>query len=179
MIIKSPLTNKFPQIHEAAFIAPNATLVGDVIVEAGANIWFSAVLRADWGTIRIGKNTSIQDNATIHAEPGSIAEIGENCIIGHNAMVHGPTKIGNKVLIGIGAVVLPHTIIDDNTIIGAGAVVIEKSHCKSLTLYGGKTVAEAIKSYPNEKLIARQLTVGSGMYVENGRKFKKLFQEME
>ncbi len=177
MIIESPLNGKKPKIHEKAFVAPTAAIIGDVQIAEGANIWFSAVLRADWGTIKIGKNTSIQDNSTIHAEPSSVAEIGENCIIGHNAMIHGPTKIGNNVLIGISAVVLPHTVIEDNTVIGAGAVVIEKTRCKSLTLYGGKTVAEPLKTYPDEKLIARQLTMGSGMYVENGRKFKKLFED--
>ncbi|MHA1278530.1 MAG: gamma carbonic anhydrase family protein [Candidatus Helarchaeota archaeon] len=177
MIIKSPLNGKKPKIHETAFVAPTAALIGDVKIAEGANIWFSAVLRADWGTIRIGRNTSVQDNSTIHVEPSSVADIGENCIVGHNAMIHGPTKIGNNVLIGIGAVVLPRTVIEENTIIGAGAVVIERSRCKSLTLYGGKSVAEPIKTYRNEKVIARQLTMGSRMYVENGRKFQELFKE--
>ncbi len=175
MIIKSPINNKEPRIHEEAFVAPNAVIIGDVEIAEGANIWFSAVLRADWGKIIIGKNTSVQDNCTIHAEPGTTCKIGENCILGHNCMVHGPTQIGNNVLIGIGAVILTNTIIEDNTIIGAGAVVKEGTVCKSLTLYGGKTIAEPIKTYP--KQMARQVTLGSTFYVENGKKFKKLFEE--
>ena len=151
-------------------------VIGDVEIAAGANIWFSAVLRADWGTIKIGKNTSVQDNCTIHAEPNSIANIGENCILGHNCMVHGPTEIGNNVLIGINATILTHTKIESNCVIAAGAVVKERTTCESLTLYGGMP-AEPLKKYESEKKIARQVIMGSGMYVQNGKKFKAYFDE--
>ncbi|MHA1783573.1 MAG: gamma carbonic anhydrase family protein, partial [Candidatus Helarchaeota archaeon] len=153
----------------------NAVIIGDVEIEEGANVWFSAVLRADWGTIKIGKNTSVQDNCTIHSEPNAIAKIGENCILGHNCMVHGPTEIGNNVLIGINATILTHTVIENNCVIAAGSVVIERSTCKSLTLHGG-IPAEPLKEYENEKRIARQVTMGANLYVQNGKKFKDFFE---
>ena len=71
IIMPSPHSGKEPSIHESAFIAPNATIIGDVTIGEGANIWFGAVLRGDWGTIKIGKNTSIQEQVTIHIEAGS------------------------------------------------------------------------------------------------------------
>ncbi|NHI91495.1 MAG: gamma carbonic anhydrase family protein [Candidatus Lokiarchaeota archaeon] len=176
MILKSPFNDKEPKIDPTAFVAPNAVIIGDIEIQEGANIWFSAVLRADWGSIKIGKNTSVQDNCTIHAEPNSVAKIGENCILGHNCMVHGPTEIGNNVLIGINATILTHTKINSNCVIAAGSVVTERTICKSLVLYGG-IPAEELKIYENEKKIARQITMGSTMYVSNGKKFKAFFDQ--
>ncbi|MFX1488841.1 MAG: gamma carbonic anhydrase family protein [Promethearchaeota archaeon] len=86
LIIPSPETKKEPQIHESVYIAPNAVIIGDVTIGENSNIWFGTVLRGDWGTIKIGKNTSIQENVTIHIEAGSSVEIGDNCIIGHHAI---------------------------------------------------------------------------------------------
>jgi carbonic anhydrase/acetyltransferase-like protein (isoleucine patch superfamily) len=117
LIIPSPGTGKVPQIHESVFIAPTAVIIGDVTIGEGSNIWFGAVLRGDWGTIIIGKNTSIQENVTIHNDVGSIVEIGDNCIIGHHAMVHGPCTIGNGCLVGIGANVLHRSKMGDGSIV--------------------------------------------------------------
>ncbi|MFX1343558.1 MAG: gamma carbonic anhydrase family protein [Promethearchaeota archaeon] len=85
IIIPSPETGKKPQIHESAFIAPTAVIIGDVTIGEGSNVWFGATIRGDWGTIKIGKNTSIQENVTIHIEAGSSVTIGDDCIIGHHA----------------------------------------------------------------------------------------------
>ena len=89
----SPRTGKKPNIHESAFIAPTATIIGDVTIGEGTNVWFGAIIRGDWGTIKIGKNTSIQENVTIHIKMGTTAIIGNDCIIGHHAMIHGPAEI--------------------------------------------------------------------------------------
>ena len=122
----SPRTGKKPQIHESVFIAPTAVIIGDVSLDQGTNIWFGAVLRGDWGTIKIGKNTSIQENVTIHNEIGSTVEIGDDCIIGHHAMIHGPCTIENGCVIGIGSNVLHRSIVREGAQIGAGAVLVNK-----------------------------------------------------
>ena len=87
LIIPSPETGKKPQIHDSVYIAPTAVIIGDVTIGEDSNVWFGATIRGDWGTIKIGKNTSIQENVTIHIEAGSSVTIGDDCIIGHHAMM--------------------------------------------------------------------------------------------
>jgi len=105
IIIPCPRTGKNPQIHESVYIAPTATIIGDVTIGELSNIWFGAVLRGDQGLIKIGRNTSIQENVTIHIEKETSVIIGSNCIIGHHAMIHGPAEIGDGCLIGIGRLI--------------------------------------------------------------------------
>lgn len=171
IIMKSPRTGKKPQIHDSVYISPTAVIIGDVKIYEGSNIWFGAVLRGDWGSIKIGKNTSVQENVTIHNEEGMSVEIGDNCIIGHHAMVHGPSKIGNGCLIGIGANVLHNTIMGEGSMVGAGAVLVNKEIPPKTLAVG--VPAEVKKSLPEaEKLIGAQT---SGSYVENGLLFKEYF----
>jgi carbonic anhydrase/acetyltransferase-like protein (isoleucine patch superfamily) len=106
------------------FIADTARVIGNVNLGDEVSIWFGAVLRGDGDKISIGKRSNIQDNATIHVDPGFPVEIGEECIIGHGAVVHG-AKISNNVLIGIHATVLNGAIIGSYSIIAAGALVTE------------------------------------------------------
>ena len=175
MIIPNP-KGIMPKIHEKAFIAPNATIIGDVEIGKGTNVWFGAVIRADFGPIRIGKNTSIQDNATLHCEPGKEPLIiGDNVIVGHNAMVHGPCKIGNSITVGINSTILPYTEIGDGSIIGANAVLTEKTIIEPGTLTVGNVSAEPKKKY-GEAAIQR-IIAGSQLYVQNGRKFRKMFEK--
>ena len=105
---------------KGAYIAPNATLVGDVVLEKDVNIWYGAVIRADNGTISIGEGTNIQDNCILHSE----TTVGEGCTIGHGAIVHGCT-VGDHTMIGMGAIVLSGAVIGSNCVIGAGAVIKE------------------------------------------------------
>ncbi len=111
-----------PKIHDSCFVAPNATIVGDVEIDEGCGIWYGAVIRADLNPVRIGKGSNVQDNVVIHVSAENSVEIGENVSIGHLAMVHG-AKIGNNVIIGINATVLDGAEIGDNCIIGANALV--------------------------------------------------------
>ncbi len=104
-----------------AWIAPNATVVGDVRIEENASIWYGAVLRGDSGAIRIGKGTNVQDNCVIHEN----TTIGDGCTVGHGAIVHGCT-IGDRCMVGMGAIVLTGAVIGDDCLIGAGAVVTGK-----------------------------------------------------
>jgi len=100
MIIPSPVNGIKPKISPKAFIAPNATIIGDVTIEAGANIWYGAVLRGDTCSIKIGKNTSIQDNCVLHSQAGTECVIEDHVIVGHSAMIHGPCVVERCSLIG-------------------------------------------------------------------------------
>jgi carbonic anhydrase/acetyltransferase-like protein (isoleucine patch superfamily) len=115
---------KYPVIAPGVFIAPNATIIGDVDIARGANIWYGTVLRGDLAAIRIGVNTNIQDNCTIHTDLDKPAIIGDHVTVGHNAVVHGCT-VENRCLIGMTAVILSGAYLKTGTIIAAGAIVKE------------------------------------------------------
>ena len=173
LIIPSPKTGKVPQIHESVFIAPTAVIIGNVTIGEGSNIWFGAVLRGDWGTIIIGKYTSIQENVTIHNEVGSTVEIGDNCIIGHHAMVHGPCTIGNGCLVGIGSNVLHRSKMGDGSIVGAGAVLVGKE-------IPPRTLAVGVPAKIKKQLSQTGKMEGlksSGVYANNGKMFKEFFKK--
>ena len=115
---------KTPDVGSAAFVAPNATLAGDVVLAAGSSVWYGAVVRGDTGAIRIGKNSNIQDNAVLHCDVGGAVTLGRNVTVGHSALVHGCT-VGDGSLIGMHATLLNHCVVGKNCIIGAGALVPE------------------------------------------------------
>ncbi len=126
MIIPSPITGKIPKISKSAFIAPTATIIGDVTIHPHANIWFGAVLRGDVGTLIVGENTSIQEHVAMHTTQVGPCHIKENCIVGHHAMVHGPSIVEDHCMVGINAVVLQDSHIGRGTIIASGAVARKK-----------------------------------------------------
>ena len=109
------------KIKNAAFIAPNATVVGDVTLGRDTGIWFGAVLRADRDSIKIGDGSNVQDNCVVHESDGKPVVIGEKVTIGHGAVIHGCT-IKDRVLVGMGAVILNGAVIGEDTIIAAGAL---------------------------------------------------------
>lgn len=113
---------KRPSIAEGVFIAPTAALIGDVTVGEGSSIWYGTVLRADFGKITIGKNTSIQDNVVIHMTPGGETRIGDNCTIAHGAVLHSAV-LGNGCVVGMNAVLLDSCVIGEQCMIAAGSVV--------------------------------------------------------
>ncbi len=114
--------DKTPQIGENVFIAPNATIIGDVEIGANTSIWYGAVVRGDLAPIRIGADSNIQDNCTVHTEVDIPTIIGDNVTVGHNAVIHSCT-IENNCLIGISAIVLDGAVIKTGSVIAAGAVV--------------------------------------------------------
>ena len=113
---------KTPLVDESVFVAEGAALIGDVAIGEDSSVWFGAVLRGDNEPIRIGRRTSVQDNATLHCDPGHKLTIGDDVTIGHNAVVHGCT-VKDGALIGMGAVVLDAAVVGEYSIVGAGAVV--------------------------------------------------------
>jgi carbonic anhydrase/acetyltransferase-like protein (isoleucine patch superfamily) len=114
---------KRPQVDPSAFIAETAALIGDVVVGARSSIWFGAVLRGDVHSIRIGEETSIQDNAVVHVtEHRHATHVGSSVTVGHNVTLHGCT-VGDLCIIGMGSVILDRAEVGDRCIIGAGALV--------------------------------------------------------
>jgi carbonic anhydrase/acetyltransferase-like protein (isoleucine patch superfamily) len=132
-----PLKGITPEIPEDCYIAPNATIVGDVVMGKGCTVWFNAVVRGDVNSIRLGENVNVQDGAVIHCTyQKSKTIVGNNVSIGHNAILHGCT-IDNDVLIGMGAIVMDNAHISSNSIIAAGAVVLSGTNVEPGTIYAG------------------------------------------
>ena len=164
MPVIKPVNGKLPQIEEDCFIAENATIVGDVIIGNQSSIWFSAVIRGDVNSIKIGNKVNIQDGAVVHATyKTSPTNIGDNVSIGHNAIVHGCT-IHDNVLIGMGSIVMDDCIIESNSIIAAGAVVTKNTVVPSGSIYAG-TPARKIKDISKE-LISGEINRIANNYVK-------------
>jgi carbonic anhydrase/acetyltransferase-like protein (isoleucine patch superfamily) len=122
MIVRA-YDNKQPVFGERVFIADNAAVIGDVMIGDDSSIWFATTVRGDVDRIRIGRNTNIQDNCTVHVTGGRfVTTIGNNVTVGHGAIVHGCT-IGSGALIGMGSVVLDGAVVGESAMVGAGAVV--------------------------------------------------------
>ena len=128
------------------YIAPNATVVGDVVLQKDVNIWYGAVLRGDHGRITVGEGTNIQDNAVLHDE----TTLGKFCTVGHTAIVHGCT-IGDDCMIGMGAIVLSGAVLGDGCIVGAGAVVTGKTNAPAGSLLLGSP-ARVVKTVTAQQL---------------------------
>lgn len=127
-----PFGGKVPRDEGAVFVAPNATVLGDVVLGPGSSVWYGAVLRGDDGTLTLGENTNVQDNAVLHCDPGGAVTLGKNVTVGHCALVHGCT-VGDGSLIGMHATLLNHCVVGKNCIIGAGALVPEGKIIKQVS----------------------------------------------
>jgi len=123
----------FPDLSAAAFVAPNATVMGNVTIKAGANIWYSAVVRGDVESITIGAHTNVQDGAVLHGDPGEPTILEDYVTVGHRAVIHS-AYIEQGCLVGIGAVVLNGVRVGSGSIIGAGCVVTRDVPARSLLL---------------------------------------------
>ena len=115
---------KSPQIHETAYVAEGAQVIGDVILKADSSIWYNTVCRADINRIVIGERTNIQDNSVIHLENDQGVLVENDVTVGHNAIIHG-CSIADGALIGMGAIIMNGAVIGKGAVIGAGAVVKE------------------------------------------------------
>ncbi|MEU8730466.1 gamma carbonic anhydrase family protein [Streptomyces tendae] len=113
---------KDPKVDAESFVAPTASVVGDVTLHAGASVWYGAVLRGDVERISVGASSNVQDNCTLHADPGFPVTVGERVSIGHNAVVHGAT-VEDDCLIGMGATVLNGAVIGAGSLVAAQALV--------------------------------------------------------
>jgi len=150
MALILPVKNSSPVFGQNCFLAPNATIAGDVVMGDECSIWFNAVVRGDVNSIRIGNKVNIQDGAIIHCTYQRAAtEIGNFVSIGHHAIVHGCT-LKDHTLIGMGAIVMDHAVVESYTVIGAGALIPEKMVCESGFIYAG-VPARKIKPISEEQ----------------------------
>ena len=158
-----------PRMGDNCFIAPNATIAGDVVMGNDCSIWFNAVLRGDVNSISMGNKVNVQDGAVIHCTyKKAKTVIGNNVSIGHNAIVHGCT-LEDNVLIGMGAIVMDHVKVGSNSIIAAGAVVLENTIVERGCIYAG-VPAKKVKMISEEMIsgeinrIADNYVMYSGWY---------------
>jgi carbonic anhydrase/acetyltransferase-like protein (isoleucine patch superfamily) len=161
------LDGKAPQLAAGAWVADSAAVIGSVVLGENASVWFGTVVRGDNETIRIGRNTNVQDLSVLHSDHGKPLTIGDNVTLGHQVMVHGCT-IGDNTLIGIQAIVLNGAKIGRNCIVGAGSVVTEGKEFPDNSLIIGSP-AKVVRTLDDEA--ARKLAQSAESYVANARRF--------
>jgi carbonic anhydrase/acetyltransferase-like protein (isoleucine patch superfamily) len=170
-----PVEGVFPKFGDDCFIAPNATIVGDVIMGNECSVWFNAVVRGDVNSIRLGNKVNVQDGAVLHATYQKTKTIvGNNVSIGHNALVHGCT-VHDNVLIGMGAIVMDNAIINSNSIIAAGAVVLEGTVVEAGSIYAG-VPAKKVKDISQE-MIHGEINRIANNYIKYSGWFKDALTE--
>ena len=162
------LDQRIPEIDPDAWVADNATVIGNVRLAAQSSVWFGAVLRGDNDLISIGVGSNVQDGAVLHTDPGHPLTVGDSVTVGHQAMLHGCT-IGERSLVGLHAVVLNGARIGRECLIGAGALVPEGKVFPDRCLLVG-TPAKVVRELSDEEVAAFQRGVQS--YVERARRFR-------
>ena len=155
--------------NDACWIAPDAQVIGKVVIGEDVGIWFGAVLRGDNEPITLGARTNIQEGTVIHTDPGKPVTIGEGCTIGHRAIVHGCT-IGDNSLIGMGATILNGAKIGRNCLVGANALVTEGKEFPDNSLIVGAP-AKVVRSL--DATAVEALARSAAHYVDNARRFKR------
>ncbi len=163
-----PYLGKWPTIAPDVYIADGAMVIGDVSIAEGSSIWFNVVVRADVAPIKIGRRVNVQDGAVLHADPSCPVEVGDDCTLGHRAVVHGAV-VEEGCLIGIGAIVLNHVVVGAGSVIGSGSVVAERQRIppRSLVLgVPGRVVKELTPEQAALPLRAAQA------YVRHGQEYR-------
>jgi carbonic anhydrase/acetyltransferase-like protein (isoleucine patch superfamily) len=161
-------------LHETAFVAPNATVVGNVTIGAHASVWFNAVVRAELDHVTIGERANVQDGAVIHVDEGFPVKLGKNVTVGHRAVVHGAT-VDENCIVGIGAILLNGCHIGANSIVGAGALVPEGKSFPPNSLLIGVPARVAREITPEQAL---RITEGADHYVAFGAGYARKLGEL-
>jgi carbonic anhydrase/acetyltransferase-like protein (isoleucine patch superfamily) len=162
-----------PKLAPSAWVAPGAYVIGDVHLDEQSSVWYGAVLRGDTEPIRIGARTNVQDGCVLHADPGYPAMVGECCVVGHNAVVHG-CEIGDNCLVGMGATILNGAKIGDGSIVAAGAVVPEGCEFPPRSLIVG-IPAKHIGEVADEQ--AADIERGAKEYVERAASHRRSLEQ--
>ena len=160
------LTPRLPT-DGSVWIAPDASIIGAVDLSADVGIWFGAVLRGDTETIKIGARSNVQEHSMLHTDSGFPLVVGEDCTIGHRAILHG-CALGARVLIGMGAIVLNGASVGDDCLVGAGALVTERKTFPSRSLIVGAP-AKVVRALTDSEVAG--LARSAAHYVENARRF--------
>ena len=169
-----PWCGKWPKIHETAFIAPSADVIGDVTIGSESSVWFQCVVRGDVHSIRIGKQTNIQDHSMLHVtRKKSPLQIGDEVTVGHRVTLHGCT-IGNRILIGMGAIILDDAEIGDECLIGAGTLITKGVKIPSRSLVIGSP-GKVIRSLTAEELAF--LPKSAANYVGDSAEYRNYFEK--
>jgi gamma-carbonic anhydrase len=167
-----PYNGIWPTIAEDVFIAPGAMIIGDVTIHEGASVWYNAVVRGDTAPIVIGRRTNIQDNCTLHVDDDAPLTIGEECTVGHGAVVHGAT-VGDRVLVGMNAAVLSHSQVGSNTIVGACALVGQGKSIPGGVLAVG-VPARVVRELTSQEM--ENIVNGAEGYAERAQIHKKIVE---
>lgn len=157
-------------MEKKIYVADGAKIIGDVEVGDGSSVWYNAVIRGDSNTIRIGRNTNVQDNTVLHTSHSHALKIGDYVTIGHGVIAHGCT-IGDNVLIGMGAIILDGAVIEDNCIIGAGALVTQNKVIETGSLCFGNPAKVVRKISEEERL---SIIENAREYVEEAKEQLKI-----
>ncbi len=163
------LGDESPRIADSAWVADSAQVIGNVELAEDASVWFGAVLRGDGEPIRIGRGVNIQDGTVIHADPGFPVTLAQNVSVGHQVMLHGCT-VGENSLIGIQAVLLNGAKIGRNCLVGAGALVTEGKEFPDGSLIVGSP-AKVVRPLTPEQIVGLQRIAEH--YIENAKRFRK------
>jgi carbonic anhydrase/acetyltransferase-like protein (isoleucine patch superfamily) len=163
-----------PQIANNAFVAPEATLIGDVAIGERATIWFGAVIRGDNEPIRVGADTSVQECAALHTDMGFPLNIGAGVTVGHQAVLHGCT-VGEGSLIGIQAVVMNGAVIGRQCLVGAGAIVTEGKQFPDRSLILGAP-AKVVRQLTDQDIA--KLANSAADYVARGERYRAQLQRL-
>jgi len=168
-----PHHGKWPEIHETAFIAPSADIVGEVSIGEESSIWFQVVIRGDVMPIRIGRRTNVQDHSMLHVTRKKAAlTIGDEVTVGHRVMLHGCT-IGSRVLVGMGAILMDHVEVGDDCIIGAGALLTQGMKVPPRSLVFGSP-AKVVRELKQEEIDF--LKKSAENYVGDSREYRSYVQ---
>lgn len=167
-----PHKDQWPEVADSAFVAPGAYVVGAVYLGEGASVWYGAVLRGDTECIRVGERTNVQDGCVLHADPGYPAVVGEDCVIGHRAVVHG-CEVGDECLIGMGATILNGAKIGEGSIVAAGALVPEGKEFPARSLIVG-VPARRVREVTGEQ--AQDIARGVQTYLERAASHRESLQ---
>lgn len=163
------LGTRVPQMHESAWVADSAQVMGNVVMHENSSVWFGAVVRGDMDVITIGEGSNVQDGSVLHADEGVPLTIGKHVTVGHQVMLHGCT-IGDGSLIGIQAVVLNGAVIGKNCLVGAGAIVTEGKVFPDNSLILGAP-AKVVREMSPEQI--KQMQSGAPHYVSNAARFRR------
>lgn len=162
-----PCNGKTPVLKSGSYTAPNVSIIGNVVLEEGASIWYNSVARCESGYIHIGKNVAVEDSVVIHASEQYPVMLKENAVIGHAAILHGCT-VGKNCLIGMGAILMNGCVIGDNCLIAAGSLVTQ-----------GVVITEGSMVMGSPAKVKRPLTTDELETVQNTHKVYLEYSEMQ